>query len=213
MRSDSPNAGKEDLRCTVYSCEKQNRKDTQQITQILCNKLAGQIGDTRGSTTNSYETGLPLVTIPSIIFMPVLFLIISQYVGLFLFVISYTVSSCYQQIKCAQKQDLLVAPPPAPLAHYTPPSFSFSTADAEPHFCRVTVGLGYEASGELALELRSRSDQISHIVRLVLNTKKYADIATLEKKIDLAEEIKKHINVVLVSGKVSDVYFIEFITD
>lgn len=213
MRSDSPNAGKEDLRCTVYSCEKQNRKDTQQITQILCNKLGGQPDSPPVMTEHSYKTRLPMVTIPSIIFIPVLFMIISQYVLLILFVTSYTVGSCYHQIQFAQNERFLVTEPPPPLANFPLPSFSVVTSDAEPHFASITVSLGYEDSGELTSELRSRSDQISHIVQLVLSTKKYADMATLEKKIELAEEIKKHINIVLISGKVKDVYFVHFTTN
>lgn len=212
MRSDSPNAGKEDLCVTVYSCEKQNRKDTQQITQILCNKLGGSVDDIHGKTAYSYTTRLPLFTIPSIIFVPVLFLIISQYVLLFLTVISYTVSSCYQQIRFAHQQDVLVAPPPTPLADFRLPSFSVVTADAEPHFARITVSLGYEASELLTSELHSRSDQISHIIQVQLNGRKYADMDTLEKKISLAEEIKSQVNAVMVSGKVKEVYFVEFIT-
>lgn len=109
--------------------------------------------------------------------------------------------------------DLIVAPPPPPLSSFDLPSFSGTTADADPHFVKITLALGYEESPELKEELISLKSQIQHIVNILIRGKNYEDIISIGGKLDFAMEIKAHINVILLSGKIKEVYFKEFIVN
>lgn len=139
-------------------------------------------------------------------------------VGLILLVfivfgISYLVSTYVQEKRYEREQDIVVAPPPPPLSHFDLPSFSVTTKDIEPHFAKITVSLGYEENVGLNAELVKRTVQIQHIVNIILRGKKYEDLDSVEDTINLSEEIKAHINVILVSGKIKEVYFREFVVN
>lgn len=125
--------------------------------------------------------------------------------------ISYLVTKYVQEKKYEREQDVIVAPPPPPLAHFDIPSFSITTKDAEPHFGKITVSLGYENNPELNAEFVQRTVQIQHIINIILRSKKYEDMDSVEDIIGLSEEIKAHINTILVAGKVKEVYFKEFV--
>lgn len=139
-------------------------------------------------------------------------------VGLILLVfivfgISYLVSTYVQEKRYEREQDIVVAPPPPPLSHFDLPSFSVTTKDIEPHFAKITVSLGYEENVGLNAELVKRTVQIQHIVNIILRGKKYEDLDSVQDTINLSEEIKAHINVILVSGKIREVYFREFVVN
>jgi flagellar FliL protein len=129
------------------------------------------------------------------------------------FGISYLVSTYVQEKRYEREQDIVVAPPPPPLSHFDLPSFSVTTKDVEPHFAKITVSLGYEENVGLNAELVKRTVQIQHIVNIILRGKKYEDLDSVEDTINLSEEIKAHINVILVSGKIREVYFREFVVN
>jgi flagellar basal body-associated protein FliL len=129
------------------------------------------------------------------------------------FGISYLVSTYVQEKRYEREQDIVVAPPPPPLSHFDLPSFSVTTKDVEPHFAKITVSLGYEENVGLNAELVKRTVQIQHIVNIILRGKKYEDLDSVEDTINLSEEIKAHINVILVSGKIKEVYFREFVVN
>ncbi|MCX7678569.1 MAG: flagellar basal body-associated FliL family protein [Spirochaetes bacterium] len=129
-----------------------------------------------------------------------------------MFGISWVVANYVEERRSQTEEGRLIAPPPLPKLHYDLPPFSVSTRDPEPHFAKVTVSLGYsEENLNLNQELVKRSMEIRHIVNLILGSKKYEEIDTLEERIALAEEIKAHINVILRDGKIEDVYFAEFV--
>jgi len=46
---------------------------------------------------------------------------------------------------------------------------------------------------------------------MLLGGKTYEDLNTISGKITLAEEIKVHINMRLINGKIKEIYFKEFI--
>lgn len=104
-------------------------------------------------------------------------------------------------------------------AQYDLPVFTIATNDADPHFAKIIVSLKYEASEELNAELASRSDQIRHIINILLSGKSFKELkgndsrATTEKMSFLAREILNHINVVLIAGKVTEVIFKEYIVN
>lgn len=129
------------------------------------------------------------------------------------FGISYLVSTYVQERRYEREQDIVVAPPPPPLSHFDLPSFSVTTKDVEPHFAKITVSLGYEENVALNAELVKRTVQIQHIVNIILRGKEYEDLDSVEDTINLAEEIKAHVNVILVSGKIKEVYFREFVVN
>ncbi len=127
--------------------------------------------------------------------------------------ISYLVSKNVQESSYEKSQDIVAAPPPPPLHTFELPSFSKTTADAEPHFVKMTVSLGYELSVELNNELVRRKDEIQHIVNIIMQGKKYEDLNSVDDAVMLAEEIKAHINIRLISGKIKEVYFKEFVVN
>jgi flagellar basal body-associated protein FliL len=127
--------------------------------------------------------------------------------------ISYLVSKNVQESSYEKSQDVVAAPPPPPLHTFELPSFSKTTADAEPHFVKMTVSLGYELSVELNNELVRRKDEIQHIVNIIMQGKKYEDLNSVDDAVVLAEEIKAHINIRLISGKIKEVYFKEFVVN
>ena len=107
--------------------------------------------------------------------------------------------------------DVIVAPPPQPLATFDLPAFSGPTADEEPHFFKLTIALAYHADPGLKKELAAQENRIRHIVNIMLHDKKYEDLDTVSGKIDLVEEIKAQVNMSLESGKISEVYIKEFV--
>ncbi len=127
--------------------------------------------------------------------------------------ISYLVSKNVQESSYERRQDIVSAPPPPPLQTYELPGFSKTTADPEPHFVKMTISLGYEMSIELNNELVRRRDEIQHIVNIILQGKTLEELNSTSGALDLAEEIKAHVNVRLISGKIKEVYFKELIVN
>lgn len=127
--------------------------------------------------------------------------------------ISYLVSKYVQESGYQKRQDIVAAPPPAPLASYELPDITKTTADVEPHFIKVKMSLAYESNAELNNELTQRRDQIQHIVNIILQGKKYEDLNSVSDTVGLAEEIKAHVNVILISGKIKEVYFKELVVN
>ncbi|HPS58765.1 MAG TPA: flagellar basal body-associated FliL family protein [Spirochaetota bacterium] len=211
MSSDSPNAGKENLNITIYSCKKQNRRDTRQVLRILCNKLSGQADEVNTKSGYSYESMLPLIRIPSFIFMPLLFGVIAGYALIILMFVSYIVTGNHLKNMYEQSQDIIAAPPLEPLATYELPPFAKATSDEEPHFLKLTLSLGYYASPELTNELIRRKDEMQHIINILLRGKRYKDLDSVSDSVTLSEEIKTHINIRLTTGKVKEIYFKEFV--
>ena len=125
--------------------------------------------------------------------------------------ISYLVSKSVQVSSYEMRQDIVSAPPPPPLQTFELPTFSKTTADAEPHFLKMTVSLGYDFTIELNNELIRRKDEFLHIINLILQGKFYEDLNSTSGALDLAEEIKANINVRLATGRIKEVYFKEFI--
>jgi len=107
--------------------------------------------------------------------------------------------------------DIIVVPPQSPLAHFDLPAFSSITSDADPHFVKTTISLAYEQNSELSKELINKTEEIRHIINILLRLKKYKDIKSPAGMVDLSEEIKAHINLILTSAKIKEVYFKEFI--
>lgn len=144
----------------------------------------------------------------------ILIWVVGGVVGTILIVIiSYLVAQYVQEKSYVQQQDIVVAPPPAPYAHFDLESFSVTTKDAEPHFAKLKVSLAYEDSVELNTELVKRRVQIRHLINIILRGKKYEDLDSVEDSIALSEEIKAQVNVVLISGKIKEVYFSEFVVN
>jgi len=128
-------------------------------------------------------------------------------------IISVLVSKTVTESKYQRDQDIIAAPPPAPLAVYELPSFAKTTTDAEPRFIKMTIALGYVPELTLSTELSNRKNEIQHIVNILLQGKSYEDLNSVEKTITLSEEIKAHINMRLINGKIKEVYFIEFVVN
>lgn len=127
--------------------------------------------------------------------------------------VSYIVSMNVQEMAYEREQDIVVAPPPPPLAHFDLPDFSVTTKDAEPHFVKISLSLGYETDTELNTELVQRTVQLQHTINIILRGKRFEDLDSVEDTVGLAEEIKAHVNVILISGKIKEIYFREFVVN
>jgi len=127
--------------------------------------------------------------------------------------ISFLVSRYVQERSYQKEQDIVVAPPPPPLSHFSLPDFAIATKDAEPHFAKISIALAYEDSVELNTELVKRTVQMQHLINIILRGKRFEDLDSVEDTIGLAEEIKAHLNVILISGKIKEVYFKEFVVN
>jgi len=127
--------------------------------------------------------------------------------------ISYVVSKNVQEGAYEKRQDIVSAPPPPPLKSFALEPFSKTTADDEPHFIKMTISLAYEDNPLLASELGSRKDQIQHMVNILLQGKKFEELNSVRGALDLSEDIKAHINVILINGKIREIYFKEFLVN
>jgi flagellar FliL protein len=128
-----------------------------------------------------------------------------------MFLIAWIVAKNVQESSYERRQDIIAAPPPAPLEIFELPEIARTTADAEPHFLKVKLGLAYEKNAGLTPELGQRKSQIQHIVNLILQNKKYEDLDSVSGAVELSDEIKAHVNVILQNGKIKEVYFQEFV--
>ena len=60
-------------------------------------------------------------------------------------------------------------------------------------------------------EVKKKTPEIRDAILMTLSGKRFADIATLEGKMRLRDEIKENVDKILLSGKVIQVYFTEFV--
>ena len=127
--------------------------------------------------------------------------------------ISYLVSKNVQEGSYERRQDIVAAPPPPPLNSFELPDFSKTTIDTEPHFVKMKIALAYDGGIKVNTELTKRKDQIQHIVNIILQGKRYDDLDSVSDAVALSEEIKAHINVIMVNGKIKEVYYKEFVVN
>jgi flagellar FliL protein len=83
-------------------------------------------------------------------------------------------------------------------------------------YLRVTMELELKPTGkvdptEVVKELDTRLPQIRDAILMILPTKQYADIATTTGKTALRDEIMAKLNTFLKTGKISNIYFSEFV--
>jgi flagellar FliL protein len=109
-----------------------------------------------------------------------------------------------------EEQGIILAPPPS-LSKFDIAPIDTKTNDKKPHFLRITMSLGYEENEDLESELKQRKDAINHICRILIKDKSSEEVNSVEDTVNLAEEIKAHINSLLTKGKIKEVYFKEFV--
>lgn len=68
-----------------------------------------------------------------------------------------------------------------------------------------------EVEGKVAQEIEQRKAQIRDIIIIILSSKSYEEVSSREGKDNLRSEIKDTINSFLTTGKISNVFFTEFI--
>ncbi len=129
-------------------------------------------------------------------------------------IISYFMARKVKTDAYKEEQNIVIAPAPPPLATFKfPKEFRVNTADIdEPHFIQMSLAFGYDVNNKfLESELIQRQVQMKHIVNIILGGKKKEDITTTLQKLNLAEEIKSQMNIILSEGKVEEVYFEELV--
>jgi len=67
------------------------------------------------------------------------------------------------------------------------------------------------SSKEVEKEIEKKAPEIRDIIIMTLSEKTFNDIATLEGKMRLRDQLKENMNKVLMSGKVLKIYFTEFV--
>jgi|YNPMSStandDraft_2_1061718.scaffolds.fasta_scaffold00003_42 flagellar FliL protein len=100
-----------------------------------------------------------------------------------------------------------------PYSTWEPGEFSINTADIdEVHFISVKIALAFDKNNTiLSSELDSRKAQIRDIINIILSSKYMRELVTTEGKNNLKLEIKNSINNILKNGRISDIYFVDFV--
>ena len=76
----------------------------------------------------------------------------------------------------------------------------------------LKVNMELEVKGaEIVAEIDNRKAQIYDFIIIILSSKTYEEVSTKEGKDSLRNEIKDNINTFLSKGKITNVYFTEFI--
>jgi flagellar FliL protein len=76
----------------------------------------------------------------------------------------------------------------------------------------LKVSMQVELSDEkLAEELEKRKPQVRDIILTVLSSKTYAEISTAQGKLALKQEIIRRVNLILTTGNIVNLYFMEFV--
>jgi flagellar FliL protein len=77
-------------------------------------------------------------------------------------------------------------------------------------YLRVTMDLEL-GNPELEAEVSLRLPQVRDSILMILPTKRFEDISTVQGKISLRDEILEKINGYLAKGKITSIYFKEFV--
>ena len=77
-------------------------------------------------------------------------------------------------------------------------------------YLRVTMDLEL-AKPDLQDEINKRMPQIRDSVLMILPSKRFDDISSVEGKIELRDEILEKLNSLLTLGKITNIYFKEFV--
>ncbi len=77
-------------------------------------------------------------------------------------------------------------------------------------YLRITMALEV-SDGAAQAEVEKRLPQVRHCILMTLPSKRYDDIRSGEGKITLRDEIITKLNSLLTTGKVTDIYFTEFV--
>ena len=77
-------------------------------------------------------------------------------------------------------------------------------------YLRVTMDFEL-GNPELETELNKRLPQVRDCILMILPSKRFDDISSVEGKIALRDEILEKLNSLLIQGKVTNIYFKEFV--
>jgi len=108
------------------------------------------------------------------------------------------------------------APPVAPKKEEILPTidldpFIVNLADRETRrYLKVKMSLEV-SNDKVEEEVKKRMPEIRDTITMLLSSKTYADLSTVDGKMALKAAIMNRLNAILVSGKVTNVYFTEFV--
>ncbi len=115
----------------------------------------------------------------------------------------------------AQQQQAQAAPPVVKKRKILPQTtlapFIVNLADKNARrYLKVKIAL--ELSDEkLKDEIKERTPEIRDLVTLLLSSKTFADISTFDGKLALKTEIMNRLNAILINGRVTNVFFVDFV--
>jgi flagellar FliL protein len=131
-------------------------------------------------------------------------------------VISYYVALTAAAQQYKEVASIAVVKPPPPTENFNfPEDFRVNTADrGDPHFIKLRLSLGFDRGNPaLSAELADRMPQLRNIINLILMGKTKDGLSTVQDRLELREEIKASVNHILSEGKITEVYFSEFIVN
>ncbi len=116
----------------------------------------------------------------------------------------------------AQQQQQAQAAPPIvkkqkilPQTELNPFIVNLSDRNAR-RYLKVKIAL--ELSDEkLKDEIKERTPEIRDLITLLLSSKSYNDIASFDGKLALKTEIMNRLNAILINGRVTNVFFVDFV--
>ena len=128
--------------------------------------------------------------------------------------ISYLVAKYVQESSYQKRQDIVAAPPPPPLASYELPDFSQNQRRTpnriqNENISRLRPGRTWNST----TSWYNAATRYNISLTFILQGKKYEDLNTVSDTVALAEEIKAHVNVILITGKIKEVYFKELVVN
>jgi flagellar FliL protein len=110
-----------------------------------------------------------------------------------------------------KKADVTESKKSGPSSVYSIGAIIVNLADQEAQkYLKVQIALEL-SSPKLEEEIKKREPQIKDIIISVLSSKTMADVSNPQGKIALKQEIMKRINLSLVEGEVTDMFFSEFV--
>ncbi len=129
-------------------------------------------------------------------------------------VVAYYVARAAATQQYKEVASIAVVKPPPPTENFNfADEFRVNIADRDANsFVKLKLSLGFDPGNPaLSAELAQRVPQLRNIVNLVLAGKSRQNLATIEDRLELQEEIKASINHVLSNGKIREIYFNELI--
>jgi len=150
-------------------------------------------------------------------FIPVLLFLL--FAGTLYSIYEFGIKATYEDLiaekeeEFRRQENIVIAPPPEPVKMFGfGKPFHVNLADKKKnHSVHFVMSLGYDKNNSaLGEELLFLKDNLESIIKIVAGEKYKKDLESAMQKINMFEEMKSLINMILKSGKIIEVYFESF---